>query len=186
MEVELIKVTDIKAVSRAVIGAAFGMHPSNVNRWESRGLLRNPDGKTFSLPDVISWRLEEIAFDRSTTSDEEAQKWLTAFRRERALLAEIERKKAEGELIKADDIYNLWAGRVLFVKLGLLNFKDRLPPMLQGKTRSQMAQILENECHELLRSYTEKGKYTPTITGITDETGKIIRIEATDDEKAER
>jgi hypothetical protein len=77
--------------------------------------------------------------------------------------AEIELKKAKGELISKDEVIDQWARRVIIVKLGLLAFKDRLPPMLEGKTRKQISRIIESEVLELLRSYTEQGRYTPKL-----------------------
>jgi hypothetical protein len=157
----MIKANEIAAVSRSVIGAAFNMHPSNVNRWEKRGCPRNPDGKTFNLADVISWRLDELALTESTIGNEEATKWLTAFRRERALLAEIERKKAEENLLPKKDVLDIWISRIHMVKNGLLSWSGRLSGMLEYQDRKEIAKVLDCEVNDLLESFAREDKYTP-------------------------
>jgi len=66
-----------------------------------------------------------------------------------------------GTLISRDEVYREWATRVGEVKGGLLNFSQRLSPVLEFKSRTEIAQILEEEIWELLNRYARAGKHTP-------------------------
>lgn len=76
--------------------------------------------------------------------------------RERMLVSQM-----AGTLISRDEVYREWAARVGEVKGGLLNFSQRLSPVLEFKSRTEIAQILEEEIWELLNRYARAGKYTP-------------------------
>lgn len=152
-------VKDIEKTTRNELSAVFDVHPSTVSRWVARdGCPRNPDG-TFDLRKVIMWRLEDSDLEAVSCENEEAQRWLTQFRRERALLAQIERKKAEGLLWPLEKIQQQWNHRVLLVTSGLTALADRLPPVLAGKSRNEIRAIIREEVRELRNNYAEKGRY---------------------------
>ena len=79
-------------------------------------------------------------------------------RREELLVSEL-----QGNLMSRDDIISVWCKRVAVVTSGLEAFADRLPPLLEGKTRHEMREILKNEVWELRNAYATTGHYTPEI-----------------------
>jgi phage terminase Nu1 subunit (DNA packaging protein) len=161
----MIKTNEIKSVSRKIVAQVFKMDASNVNKWCSRGCPRNKDG-SYDLSEVIAWRLDELALSNDGNSESpEAQKWLTAFRRERALLAKIERKKVEGKLIQVDEMFREWAKRLNTLFSGIRLWSDRLSPRLEGKNRDEIGRIFEEETYILQLQFVKKGRYTPEVDG---------------------
>jgi phage terminase Nu1 subunit (DNA packaging protein) len=161
----MVKVSEIKSLSRAVIGAAFNMHASNVNKWSEKGCPRNNDG-TYDLSAVIEWRIEDLGMANGAACESpEAQKWLTAFRRERALLAEIERKKVEKKLIRVEEMTREWGKRLHTLFSGIRLWTHRLTPRLESKTKDEMRKIFEEETYTLQLQFLKKGRYCPSING---------------------
>jgi hypothetical protein len=152
-------VQDIENATRTDVAALFNVHPSTISRWVARdGCPRNPSG-TFDLRKVILWRLDDGDLESVSCEDEQATKWLTEFRKERALLAQIERKRAEGRLWPVKEIERQWNGRILLVTAGLTALAYRLPPILAGKDRNEMRAIIKAEVRELRNNYAEVGRY---------------------------
>jgi phage terminase Nu1 subunit (DNA packaging protein) len=154
-------IKDIEYATRKEISSVFGVHPSTISRWVARDRCpRNPDG-TFDLRKVIIWRLEENDLEQAPCENEEARRWMTQFRRERALLAKIDRRRAEGELIAKEEIAAAWAKRAFNMRSSLLTLVDRLPPLIEGKDRKKIAKILKDEIYYFLEQYSQHGKYCP-------------------------
>ncbi len=74
-------------------------------------------------------------------------------------IAEIERKKLEECLIPVEDVWRAWALRVAEVASGLETLADRMPPLLDGKSREDMKQIIDAEVWRLRDNYRRNGKY---------------------------
>lgn len=72
-------------------------------------------------------------------------------------------KQLKKNLISWEDIQTEWAKRVSVVTSGLEGFADRLPPLLEGKSREVMREILRAEVWELRNAYTTEGRYCPEI-----------------------
>lgn len=79
-------------------------------------------------------------------------------RREELLVSELKKN-----LMSKNDIATEWAKRVSLVCSGLEAFADRLPPLLEGKSREEMREILRNEIWELRNAYCTEGRYCPEI-----------------------
>jgi phage terminase Nu1 subunit (DNA packaging protein) len=155
-------IKDIEKTTRNELSTVFGVHPSTVSRWVARdGCPRNPDG-TFDLRKVILWRLEDGDLEAVSCDNEEAQKWLTEFRRERALLAKIERKRVEGELMPTKKISQEWAKRIAIVTAALETLKNRLALTLVGKNKDEIRKILKEEVRYMREQFCQHGHYTPS------------------------
>ena len=151
---------ELNNASRAIIGQVFGVNPSTVSRWVQRGLPKNKDG-TFSIPATVEWAVNQAKADNIPDETEESRRWLTEFRKERALISRIERQKMEEKLISREDVVIAWVWRIGEVKTGLESLKDRLSPLLVGKTRKEISKILADEVWNLLDNYSRNGKFTP-------------------------
>jgi hypothetical protein len=152
-------IKDIENAKRTDVAVLFNVHPSTISRWVARdGCPRNPSG-TFDLRKVVLWRLDDGDLEPVPCENEESQKWLIAFRRERALLAKIERKRAEGALWPVEEISEQWRSRVLVVTAGLTALGHRLAPILAGKSRVEIRKIIKAEVRELRNNYAQKGRY---------------------------
>lgn len=148
-------------LSTSEIAAFFGVSRVSVHKWNKNGLPKIKHGK-YDLKIVFDWWWDNIAQYHTAElvdkSMEDARRsYWTA--------------KAEGERIKVDklkdtliawvEIESEWCARVAVVTSGLNAFSDRLPPLLEGKTRPQAQEIIRNEIWMLRDSYARRGKYTP-------------------------
>jgi len=152
---------NIKSLSGADLARCFGVDRSMVTRWKKAGM---PETKgVFSLPECIKWRLEREA-DAMTPKagvSDEGEKWLTAFRRERARMARLERLARQGELISKPEVIEEWSMRASELKKSLLAAPVRLSPVLEGKSQGEMRAVLKEFVYELLMAYCRAGRFTP-------------------------
>ena len=142
----------IHKLTRTETAQLAGVSLRSISNWLLEGLPQNEDG-SFSGPRVVQWlvsRVEDkVAGAGMPAATVEAQRWLTKFREERARLAEIERKRVEEKLISRDEASQEWAGIVSAVMSSLEIFADRLPPVLIGRNRVEMFEIIRDEIWEL-------------------------------------
>ena len=62
-------------------------------------------------------------------------------------------------MISRKEISEEWAKRITVFVAGLEALKYRLPPILQGKSKTDMARIIQNEIRELRSDYARNGRY---------------------------
>lgn len=79
---------------------------------------------------------------------------LARARREEVLTAALD----DGYLSKVE-VEAGWTARVLELKSGLMNWKDRLVPKLLGKSAEEMRRILYEETWQLLDQYAREGQF---------------------------
>jgi hypothetical protein len=162
------KKSESKIITSFKLAASYcGVSTRTISYHVKRGnITQNADG-TFEKANLDSWLIKSGRKKKpgaeGKSFDEKKEDADLRAKIAKAEKAEIELKKAKGELISKQEVFEFWKMRVIIVKMGLLAFKDRLPPMLEGKTRKQISRIIEAEVLELLKSYVEKGKYTPVI-----------------------
>jgi hypothetical protein len=172
---------DLEKLLRKHIAWAFIVNVRTITRWVKEGFPRNEDG-SYHLQKCIQWVIDRVE-EKSGTSNQDSEEslhWLGQYRKEKAIMARLRRETLEGDLMSKTEIIDQWTKRVIITKLGLLAFKDRLPAMLEGKTRKQISRIVEFEVLELLKSYTAPGKYTPRVEFSQD--GEILKVKIGSDE----
>jgi phage terminase Nu1 subunit (DNA packaging protein) len=147
------------------LGQAIGKDRRTVTRWTKAGMPRNKD-KTYCLPKVVEWLLErekESALSDQAMAGAGDSPALERYRLARAAMAEMDLKIKEGELIHVNEVHRAWALRVAEVAAGLETLADRLPPIMVGKTREEMQQVIRDEVWRLRDSYARGGQYCETI-----------------------
>ena len=152
-------ITKIGSLNRLELAAAFGVNPKTITRWFQSGLIRNDDG-TYSLPESITWAIDR-GKGAEPISDEpdEAKRWLTEFRKERAIRARLERETIEGRLFPREDVTAAWCNRYSHFKRHLLSWSKRLPGRLQGLNERELGEILEDETVFLLSLLSRPGDF---------------------------
>lgn len=80
------------------------------------------------------------------------------YRRERAKLAELKRKELEGKLIRVDKVINTWGRVALSIKKKLLLWPSKLPPLLEGKNRTEIAKIFDQELKDIFEELEQVNK----------------------------
>ncbi|MHC1726880.1 MAG: hypothetical protein AB9866_12885 [Syntrophobacteraceae bacterium] len=116
----------------------------------------------WDLKKLVFWYVENVyagPVNKDSSSSLQAVKsryWDAKAARETHRL-EVERR----EVLPKQDVYGEWASRVLEIKAGLLNWKDRLVPMLVGRSPEELRGIIDAETWDLLDQYARQGKYCP-------------------------
>jgi hypothetical protein len=130
-----------------------------------RGNLKcEPDG-TFLKSELDQWAVEHSKrknYGKSKKYTELQKKYDAEFRKARAEEKKLIVAQLRGKLISLADIESAWASRVERVTAGLEQLVNRLPPLLVGKDRREIAKILADEIFELRKQYAKRGKYCPT------------------------
>jgi hypothetical protein len=155
----------INSLKKQEVATLCGVSVRTVSNWLLEGFPRNTDG-TFDGPACVSWltgRIEDRVSTVCAPETAESQKWLTAFRRERAKLSKIDRLKAEGSLIDIDRVHEGWALRAYGLCGALEQLADRLPPMLHGKSREEMFTIIGNEIRIMRENLVRAGKFVASF-----------------------
>jgi len=150
-------------VATSDVQAFFGVSRKTIHVWNKNGCPKASYGK-YDLKAVFDWWWENIASYHTSEildgSMEDARR-------------DYWQAKAEGERIKVDQlkesvvswerIEQEWCARVGAVTAGLSAFADRLPPLLEGKSRPEMQKTIADEVWALRDGYARKGKYSPEI-----------------------
>jgi hypothetical protein len=159
---------DKKIITSFKLAASYcGVSTRTISYHLKRGNIKQNDDGTFEKSILDKWLIKSGRKTKPGAAgksiDEKKESADLRIKEAKAAREEMLLEQVRGNLLSKDEVFELWAKRVNFVKMGLLNFQDRLPPMVEGKTRKQIARILAIEIVELLKSYTVKGKYTPEI-----------------------
>ncbi|MBW2110637.1 MAG: hypothetical protein JRH00_04240 [Deltaproteobacteria bacterium] len=140
---QLIKLLDISSRSR-------------LTDWKHAGMPGYIERNRWDLKAVLDWFHENI-LQGAPTADPDIQKERLRWEKGRADKIEIQVKQLRRSLISRDEIHREWAARISLVVSGLNIYQDRLPPLLEGKTRNQMRAIIRKENERLRNWYIKEG-----------------------------
>ena len=151
--------------NRIVLGSGdtadfFNVTTRSLGNWKASGCPCDARGK-WDLRAVLDWWLENIyeggGGKEESVGDIGAAKlayWRAHGERERL---RVDRERAA--LIPVDDVHTAWAERVSEVCAGLENLVFRLPGLLEGKAREDMAGIIRGEVRALRANYARPGEH---------------------------
>jgi len=137
----------------------FEVSTRTILNWSEAGLPQARRNR-WNLKACFDWWIENIDTSR-IDQDEGMLAIKKAYWSEKSIGEQLKNQKTRGELISLEDVVQEWAGRVSIVTSGLEAFADRLPPILEGKPRKEMRDIIKKEVRYLRESYARKGKYCP-------------------------
>lgn len=144
-------------VTVARLAHIYSVTVKTIHEWIKAGMPVY--GKSqYNLADIVPWKLERDEDGSNIAADDKTRYWAAKADNE-----EIKRDTAKNELIRRADILPEWAARVGEVKQGLESLKTTLPPLLEGKPRDDMRDIIDKHIRRLCDSYARHGKYTPKI-----------------------
>jgi len=75
----------------------------------------------------------------------------------------IKLQKERGELVARSDIAKEWTARATEYANSLDYMETRFPPLLEGKSRSEMRVIIHNECRRIKESLFRTGTFCPAV-----------------------
>ena len=154
-------IADFNKLSRVQLAACFGVNPRTVSRRRALGLPLF-DGK-YRLPESIVWRIEherEPEEAASVPKPEGDSPNLEKFRRERWLLARIERKEKQKQLLPRAEVEQEWTLRASELRQSLMSLRYRLVSRLEGLNREQMFAGIDTEVRDMLNTFVRNGNYT--------------------------
>lgn len=146
-------------VPTKVICGIYGIFPSQLSLWESQDgaeiakIAHNKWDATLFL----KWWLE-VKYNMIDPDDPQAQEYRTRWEKARAETLEVKLDILRGELKSKDEIHQQWAARMAIIINGLTIYQDRLPPLLEGKTKAQMRAIIKTENNRLRDWYCKEGE----------------------------
>lgn len=161
IEVELNAILEPAARSELVVDVHmvarfFGVSVRAVQVWrQQKGCPRVKHGY-FDLLAVFKWWLENIngGGDSEATENVKLEYWRWKTENEK-----MRAQQTAGELLPKDEVLKMWANRLREVWSGLYNFVNRLPPILIGKSKSAMQEILMAEARQLNEGYCRDGRF---------------------------
>jgi len=144
-----------KWLSQNQAAKLFKISRSKIQRMLRDGLISlNKNGK-------ISYLKLKAALEAEREAEETKQRSLSElnmrlkmaqvkYREEKARLAELERKAKEGELVPVEQVIKEWGEKALTIKSILLSWTNKLPPLLEKKSKSKIKEILDEQVREIL------------------------------------
>lgn len=147
-------------VSTRDAAAFFGITSQALHLWFKNGCPKVGYGKC-DLKAVFDWWRENI--DSGGDRDKSINAAKRDYWRAKAERERISVDTLKGNVVPREQIATAWKWRVAEVKNGLLAFRDRLPPLLEGKTRKEITHVLGEEVIYLLDNYSREGEFCPRV-----------------------
>lgn len=150
----------------------LGISKRSLSYHLGKNIKQNPDG-TFDKAECdrfLASRSEgkgagsgrnETAQDYKNTLAAKIQRAELRWRIARARREENLNAELEGRLVSRKEVAEAWADRVRIVSSGLETLADRLPPILEGRAREEMRELIRDEIRRLREAYAADGKYCP-------------------------
>lgn len=132
------------------VAKALKVSVRTVYYWEKDGMPVTPEGN-YDLLDIKAWRMTRQR--HKDLSETEKDKWDIAYRRNKALLLEMEYQKALGELISKDEVEQGRVARILLVKREFLALPQKLAPLLAMKEPREIYTILHEAICEIIDDF---------------------------------
>lgn len=119
----------------------------------------------WDLKKYLTWYLSNIIDSSGDEKDESLREARLEYWRAKAQEKVFELNVRKDKFLAIEKVSNEWAKRLANLARSLENLSDRLPPMLEGKSRREMGSILKAEVWAFRMAYSQRGRYTPQIAG---------------------
>lgn len=151
---------NVKSLSGADLARCFGVDRAMVTRWKKAGM---PDHNgLYNLPECIRWRLDKEADAMAPkSSTTEGDRWMTVFRKERAMMARMERKRLRGELLKRSELLPEWVEVYQEFRQSCLTMENKLPDLLEGLDREEIRREIKKYSRAMLTTLARPGVNRP-------------------------
>ena len=137
------------------IALGVGVTVKSIQRWTSDGMPRNEDD-SYSLPRVGEW-LVDRAKDEVSSTDTDSDRWLGQYRKERALIARMEREQLEKKLGPIDVFEREFTERAYELTRRLMLLSRRISHKVAGKSKralKDVSTVIDDEVHAMLEEYS--------------------------------
>ena len=172
MDVKNVDVTkDAVLVSTSRCAQLFGVSRETIRLWVNAGCPKTKKG-WFSIADVIAWRLGVVKESEEKPGESLPSKKMRADAEYKLAKAEQEKIKLEvmkGDYVALEDVKFAWAERLTVCRVNMFAWIHTLPPILEGLSRAEIEEELENETRNLWEAYSRDGPFTPKEEAATCE-----------------
>ena len=136
------------------LAVLLGYTSRTISRWKNEGMPVESGGR-YDPMRIIEWR-EDLLDDLDGDEKELSGKgfWDVEFRKFRAQLAELEYRKASGEVIDLAVVEGLLIERATELKKSLLSRAKRIAGLVAHRSADEVYELLEADALDALRSYS--------------------------------
>jgi hypothetical protein len=150
-------------VGTNVVAYFFGVTARAIQQWAKAGMPRVKHG-IYDLKACHEWWLSNIADVTVKGSDDSMNQIKIEYWRAKGEAERIRVDQLSGTLISRDEIQRQWARRLNVVFSGLDQLKNRLPPILEGKSIRHMRPLIGDEINDLQAALVKPGEHFPKCT----------------------
>lgn len=150
-------ITDVKGAA-----AFFGVTGRTIQLWTKNGNCPKLRHGMYDLKAVFDWWKENISTGDESKEAQDVKLEYWAWKLEEK---KIKVQTLQGQLRTEEQIVKEWAARMSEITTGLQALSRRLPPMIDGKSKAEQQQIIDNEIWKLRDNYCRTGQFTPPSDG---------------------
>jgi len=145
-------------VTTAQLCEIFNVSNTTIANWANLGMPVYKRGN-WIFKDIFGWWQENVMASKAEEQDKDIAAVKLDYWREKARNEKLKADKTDGDLIDKKDVAKQWAARLIEVANGLSSLSMRLPPLLEGKTQSQMRGIIDREQKAIRNNYYRTGRF---------------------------
>ena len=136
--------------TQAEVAQALGVDKRTVERWAGQGMPVTSKGN-YDLMDIKAWRMTRQRY--RNLAETEKDKWDIEYRKNKALLMQIEYEKISGQLISKEEVQKGRIARIIAVKRSFLALPTRLAGVLAMKEPQEIESILYEAIVEIMDEF---------------------------------
>ena len=136
--------------TQAEVAQALGVDKRTVERWAGLGMPVTSEGN-YDLMDIKAWRMTRQRY--RNLAETEKDKWDIEYRKNKALLMQIEYEKIAGQLISREEVEEGRIARIIAVKRSFLALPTRLAGVLAMKEPQEIESILYEAIVEIMDEF---------------------------------
>lgn len=137
----------------------FGVSTAAVRLWSKNGCPKIASGR-WDLSHVFHWWWENIGQELAGSDDATIQDVKRRYWQAKAEHEELKVAAIKGAMVPRSEVVDAWVARVVEVRGALRLCSKRLGPLLEGKSRREIVEIINAEFDDLLKRYSRGGKHT--------------------------
>lgn len=132
------------------VAQVFGVSVRSIQHWVREGMPHTKDG-LYSIVNIQAWRdLKKAGKGKS----DDIEQWTAEWKKYKAQYAELELKKALGEVIDREEVERGRVTRILIVKKSLLALPQEVAPILANLEPREIQVILEMRIKNIIRRFS--------------------------------
>lgn len=137
------------------VARTFGVTGRTIRNWIQQGMPVRENEGGYDLAEIYRWKVEKDGEDGD--GGNQKHHWEIHYRQYKALLAEIEYRKALGELITKEEVDQGRVQRILTIKKALLGLPDRLAPQVVNLDVKSAKQVIKIRIEEIINDFARGG-----------------------------